>query len=417
MSGAQGAGGGMKRRDLFGIAAGLAGGLVLREAVAGDAPVVPSVPLDATKVLGQGITPLGLRSPFEEAQIAPVGAVTGTAFAPIERFVGLTTPTDLQFQRHHGGIPAIDPSRYTLLLHGMVDAPLTFSLADLKRFPSVTRMHFLECAGNGRKAFREPKGELTPQYIDGQFNNVEWTGVPLARVLAEAGVKPEGTWLLAEGGDASVLLRSLPMKKALEDCLLVYASNGEALRPAHGYPVRLLVPGWEANMSIKWLRRLEVSDAPSMSKDETAKYTDPLPGDRARQFSFGQDAKSIILSPSHPMTLTPGFWPVTGLAWSGRGRIQRVDVSTDGGKTWSEAELQGPNTGRCAVRFVHPWTWDGASTQLMSRAIDETGYVQPTFREFLAVRGAGTDYHFNPIRTWSVGEDGRVAFVADPEAA
>lgn len=239
----------------------------------------------------------------------------------------------------------------------------------------MTRMHFLECAGNGRKAFREPKGELTPQYIDGQFNNVEWTGVPLGRVLAEAGVKPEGNWLLSEGGDASVLSRSVPMKKALEDCLLVYASNGEALRPAHGYPVRLLVPGWEANMSIKWLRRLEVTDQPSMSKDETAKYTDPLPGDRARQFSFGQDAKSIILSPSHPMTLTPGFWPITGLAWSGRGRIQRVDVSTDGGTTWSEAELQGPNTGRCAVRFVHPWTWEGAATQLMSRAIDETGYV------------------------------------------
>jgi sulfane dehydrogenase subunit SoxC len=197
----------------------------------------------------------------------------------------------------------------------------------------------------------------------------------------------------------------------------VYAANGEALRPAHGYPVRLLVPGWEANVSIKWLRRLELKDRPTMTKDETAKYTDPLPGDRARQFSFVQDAKSIITSPAHPDVLTPGFWPVQGLAWSGRGRVTRVEVSADGGKTWHDAELTGAQHPKAAVRFVHPWRWDGAPALLMSRVTDETGYVQPTYAQFRDVRGPGTDFHFNPIRSWRVAADGAVTFVADPEAA
>jgi sulfane dehydrogenase subunit SoxC len=399
------------RRGFLGLAAGLAAA-----AVGGVARAETPVPDDATRVLGGGITPNAERSPFEALQIAPVGAVTGTAFSPLQSLTGTITPTDLQFQRHHGGIAQIDPSRYELLIHGLVERPLVFSLAELERFPPVTRVHFLECAGNGRKAFREPAPTLTPQFIDGQLNNVEWTGVELRRVLAEAGVSPIAKWLLAEGGDASVLARSLPLDKALDDCLLVYAANGEALRPAHGYPVRLLVPGWEANVSIKWLRRIELKEGPTMTKDETAKYTDPLPGDRARLFSFVQDAKSIITSPAHPMQLTPGFWPVQGLAWSGRGRISRVEVSTDTGKTWHTATLYGQNTPRAAVRFVHPWTWDGAPTALMSRAVDETGYVQPSFSVFRDTRGAGTDYHFNPIRTWRVAADGGVTFAADPEA-
>lgn len=398
------------RRGFLGLAAGAAVGVV-----AGDA--LAAVPPDATKVLGAGITPLAERSEFEALAIAPTGAVTGTAFSPIHRLVGTLTPTDLQFQRHHGGIAQIDPSRWELLVHGLVDRPLVFSLAELKRFPPVTRVHFLECAGNGRRAFREPKPDLTPQFVDGQLNNLEWTGVELRRVLAEAGVRPGASWVLAEGGDASVLARSLPLEKCLDDCLLVYAANGEALRPAHGYPVRLLVPGWEANVSIKWLRRLELKDRPTMTKDETAKYTDPLPGDRARQFSFVQDAKSIITSPAHPEVLTPGFWPVQGLAWSGRGRITRVEVSTDGGATWRDAELTGADRPRAAARFVHGWRWDGGAALLMSRATDETGYVQPTYAQFRDARGAGTDYHFNAVRSWRVAPDGAVTFVADPEAA
>lgn len=400
------------RRALLGFAAAAAA-VVATRAVADE----PSVPADATKVLGPGITPTAERSPFEPLSTSPTGVVTGTSFAPIHAFSGSITPTDVQFQRHHAGIAHLDPRTWKLLVHGMVDRPLSFSLDDLKRFPHVSRVHFLECAGNGRKAYRQPAPELTPQQIDGQVNNLEWTGVELRQVLAEAGVKPGASWVLAEAGDAALLARSLPLAKALDDALLVYAANGEPLRPAHGYPVRLLVPGWEANLSIKWLRRLELTDAPTMTKDETAKYTDPLPGDRARQFSFVVDAKSIITSPSHPMTLAKGPNAISGLAWSGRGRIDRVEVSVDGGRTWAKAELYGANTGKAAVRFVLPWSWDGRPTVLMSRAVDDTGYVQPTYAQFKAGRGAGTDYHFNPIRSWRVAEDGSVGFLADPEAA
>lgn len=410
------------RRGLLGLAAVAAAGLVAGRADAQEpapAPApAPPVPDDATKVLGRGITANAERSAFEPLAIAPTNIITGTAFAPIQSFQGSLTPTDVQFQRHHAGIAQIDPTRWKLLVHGLVERPVVFTLDDLKRFPSVTRVHFLECAGNGRKAFRERLPDLSPQFIDGQINNVEWTGVELRRVLAEVGPTADAKWLLAEAGDAALLARSLPIEKALDDALLVYASNGEALRPAHGYPVRLLLPGWEANMSIKWLRRLELTAEPTMTKDETAKYSDPLPGDRARQFSWVMDAKSIITSPSHPMKLTgPGSWPISGLAWSGRGRLAKVEVSVDGGKTWAEAELQGSNTGKSAVRFVSPWTWDGRPAVIQSRAVDDTGYVQPSYAEFEKGRGKGTDYHFNAIRAWRIDEAGDVFFLANPEAA
>ena len=403
------------RRGVLGlVAGGVAAGVLPRSARAEG--ILPPPPPDPSKVLGPGGTANAARSSFEQLAVGPAGVVSGTSFSPIEAFSGTITPTDVQFQRHHAGIAIIDPARYKLLLHGMVDRPLAFTLADLERFPSVTRMHFLECAGNGRRAFRSPEPTLTPQFIDGQMNNVQWTGVELKRVLAEAGVREGASWLLAESGDAALMARSVPMEKALDDALLVYASNGEPLRPAHGYPVRLLLPGWEGNMSIKWLRRLEVRDSPVMTKDETSKYTDTLPGDKARYFSWVMDAKSIITTPSHPMTLEPGWWQVSGLAWSGRGRMDRVEVSMDGGRSWTDAELQGGNTPKSAVRFVLPWKWDGRPSVLLSRAVDETGYAQPTYAEFLAARGRATGYHYNPVRGWHVAEDGAVTFVANPEA-
>jgi sulfane dehydrogenase subunit SoxC len=402
---------------LGGLAAGLLASAAASTARA-EAPAAPHVPDDATRVLGGPSTPTGERSPFEARAIAPTGVITGASFCPLQDLVGTITPTDLQFQRHHGGIAQIDPARWRLLVHGLVDRQLVFTLADLKRFPPSTRVHFLECAGNGRAAYRDPTPQLTPQTIDGLTSNLEWTGVPLSLVLAEVGVRPEARWLLAEGGDAAVLARSFPLEKALDDAMLVYAANGEPLRPANGYPVRLLLPGWEGNMCIKWLRRLEVKTGPTMTKDETAKYTDPLPGDRARRFSFVLDAKSIITHPAHPAVLSaPGWWPVTGLAWSGRGRITRVEVSTDGGRSWADAHLDGPASPKTHVRFLHPWRWRGDAAVLMSRATDETGYVQPTLAEFRRVRGAGTDYHFNFIRAWRVETDGRVFYVPDPESA
>ena len=335
----------------------------------------------------------------------------GSAFTPLQDLTGTITPADLHFQRHHNGIALVDPARYTLTVHGLVARPLTFTLEELRRFPAVTRPYFIECSGNGRAAYRAPKREMTPQEIDGLTSNSEWTGVPVAALLAEAGARSDARWVLAEGGDAAVLSRSIPMEKMLDDALVVYAQNGEPLRAPNGYPARLLLPGYEGNMCIKWIRRLEVIAQPNMSRDETAKYTDPLPNGTARQFSFVMDAKSLITSPSYPGRLSgPGWWPVSGLAWSGRGRITRVDVSTDGGRSWTEATLAAPVLPMAHTRFQHMWRWDGRPARLMSRAVDETGYVQPTLETYRQARGAGTDFHFNAIRTWLVEADGRVFF-------
>ncbi len=217
--------------------------------------------------------------------------------------------------------------------------------------------------------------------------------------------------MLDEGGDAALLSRSIPIEKMLDDAMVAYAQNGEPIRVANGYPARLLLPGYEGNTCVKWIRRLELIAEPNMSRDETVKYTDPLPDGTSRQFSFIMDAKSIITSPAYPERLAgAGWWPIGGLAWSGRGRITSVDVSTDGGVTWTAAELLGTAHPRAHTRFQHMWQWDGKAAQLMSRATDETGYVQPTLDEYRRVRGAGTDYHFNHIRTWTVATDGSVVF-------
>lgn len=369
------------------------------------------VPQDATKVPGLPSTPLGVRSQFEAPTLAPTGVMTGPSFTPLQDLTGTITPSDLHFQRHHNGIALIDPKKYALVMHGMVARERVFGLEDLKRFPAVTRTYFIECSGNGRAAYRAPKPDMTPQIVDGLTSNCEWTGVPVSTLLNEVGVKKGAWWVLAEGGDAAVLSRSVPMDKMLDDALVVYAQNGEALRPANGYPVRLLLPGYEGNMCIKWLRRLKLVDQPNMSRDETSKYTDPLPGGTARQFSFVMDAKSIITSPAYPEKLSgAGWWPIRGLAWTGRGKITGVDVSTDGGRTWAEADLIGSVLTRAHTRFQLMWKWDGRPTTIMSRAHDETGYVQPTLETYRKIRGRGTDFHFNSIRSWTVQADGGVFF-------
>jgi sulfane dehydrogenase subunit SoxC len=405
-----------RRRALAAVGLGLAAAMLPRAARA-EEPELPVAPDDPSTVLGKPSTPFSERSPFAPARpLSPANVLTGPSNAPIQDLIGTITPTDLQFQRHHAGIPTIDPQKWRLLVHGLVERPMMFTLEDLQRLPSVTRVHFMECSGNGRNAYRNPHEKLTCQQIDGLINNVEWTGVPLSIVLAEAGVRPEGTWVLAEGGDASRLSRSVPLEKALDDALLVYASNGEPLRMAHGYPMRLLLPGWEGNMSIKWLRRLELKDQPLMSRDEVSKYTDPLPGNRARLFSWENDVKSIITRPSHPGRLNgPGAWPISGLAWSGRGRVTGVEVSTDGGQSWQPARLTGQAAPKAVVRFEYDWRWTGEEAVIASRATDETGRVQPTVAAFVAARGRGTDYHFNAIRSWRVASDGSVFFRPDPE--
>lgn len=410
----------MSRRTLLAAAAGAAGATLLGSAsVIGQtiaAPATPPTPLGAVepgKVQGRVPSELGERSVFERPRSRVNRALpSGESETPLQELHGTITPADLHFERHHGGVPAIDPAHYTMMIHGMVKRPLKFTLADLKRFPAVTQVCFIECSGNGFRGYLETamKREATPAWIDGLVSTSEWTGVPLAALLRETGVEPGARWLLAEGADAAHMTRSIPIEKALDDAMIAYAQNGEAIRPEQGYPARLLLPGWEGNAQVKWIRRIELSDKPFFTREETSKYTDPLANGTARMFSFVMDAKSLITFPAYPDTLTSGWCVITGLAWSGRGKIERVEVSTDGGDTWTNAELQPPVLSKCTTRFQHAWQYKGGEALLMSRAIDETGYVQPTRAELVAARGAGTFYHMNNIRGWKVEGDGRVFF-------
>ena len=429
----------ISRRGLLAAAAASAGGAVLARVSAEaqspapraapgaapgpQAPAAPpvagaydlaAVPADPTRAAGPPTSALGARSPFETPARTPTGVITGSSLTPLHQLTGTVTPSDLVFERHHAGVALIDPARYELLIHGLVDRPTVFTLDDLKRLPSVSRTCFLECSGNGRGAFKTPRREMTPQAVDGMTSSGEWTGVPLALLLQEVGARRGATWLRAEGGDASRLSRSVPIEKGLDDAMLAYAFNGEPLRPSNGYPARLLLPGYEGNANIKWIRRIELTDGPGMFKDETSKYTDPLANGTARQFSLVMDVKSIITAPAHPVKLTPNVWTqITGIAWSGRGKVARVDVSADGGATWTVAELQDPVLPLAHTRFRLPWKWDGKPAVIMSRAVDETGATQPTLAEFKAKRGVGTDYHFSYIRAWVVQPDGQVFFGAD----
>ncbi|HTE45625.1 MAG TPA: sulfite dehydrogenase [Gemmatimonadaceae bacterium] len=370
---------------------------------------------DPIRLLGAPTSAVGGRAAVVQTARTPTGDVVGSSLTPLQDLSGTITPADLHFERHHAGVPAIDPAHHTLLIHGLVDRPTSFSVDDIKRFPRVTRIHFIECSGNGELAFRggvfgTPNPGLTPQRVAGLTGNSEWTGVTLRVLLEEVGAKPDGTWLLAEGGDACLLARSIPIAKAMDDTLVVWAQNGEPIRPEQGFPLRLLLPGWEGSTNVKWLRRIELGTRPWMTRWETATYTDPLLDGTARQFAFEMDARSIITSPAHPETITSGWREITGLAWTGRGKITRVEISTDAGHTWSNARLQEPVLSKAHVRFTQMWQWDGHETILMSRATDETGYVQPTRAELIRIRGPGTLYHWNPIYGWKVAANGRVFF-------
>jgi sulfane dehydrogenase subunit SoxC len=398
------------------LAAGTAGIVGAALPIAGQSPdqaARPKVPIDPTKVQGPTSTDVGGRSPFERPKRLALSDRRTSSLTPLQDLDGIITPSDLHFERHHAGVPAIDPQQYSLLIHGMVDRPLVFTLADLRRFPGRSMIRMMECSGNGGRVYRREGGltDQTPQQIDGLTSTSEWTGVPLATLLREAGVSPKAKWFLAEGMDAAVMSRSIPIEKAWDDALIAYGQNGEPLRPEQGYPVRLFLPGVEGNASIKWLRRIEVADQPFMTREETSKYTDPLPDGTARIFSLDMDAKSLITEPAFPDKLTgPGWWEVRGIAWSGRGKIARVDISADGGKTWQPAKLDEPVLPKCHTRFRLPFEWKGAETTLMSRASDDTGYNQPTLDVLMAARGPATAYHFNHIRGWKVLADGTVKF-------
>jgi sulfane dehydrogenase subunit SoxC len=331
------------------------------------------------------------------------------SLTPLQDLHGSLTPSALHFERHHAGIPEIDPSEHRLLIDGLVDRPLVFTMDELRRLPAVTRVYFIECSGNGRVKWALARPETDAQAAFGMTSCSEWTGVPLSVLLPAAGVRAEASWLVAEGADACRMTRSVPLDKALEDTLVAYGQNGEALRPAQGYPLRLLIPGWEGNISIKWLRRLQLVDQAYQTREETAKYTDLMPDGQSRQFTFAMDAKSVITRPSGGQRLDgPGFYQISGLAWSGRGRVERVEVSTDGGKSWADARLQDPVLPLAHTKFRFDWNWDGSETTLASRCVDETGDIQPTRSALVAVRGTRSSYHNNAIQGWLVRSTGAV---------
>src|SRR2546430_6788362 len=392
-----------------------AGGTLASGSLLARAAPLP-VPESSKKLGAPILSPeYGQPSPHESDVVRRPTGLTPTqysswSFTPLQDLHGIVTPNGLFFERHHGGVPDIARDQHRLAVHGLVRQPLLFSMDDLVRFPSVSRFHFLECSGNGSAEWAAPTGK-TVQLTHGLLSCCEWTGVPLATVLEEAGIRPEAKWLLAEGADAASMTRSIPIEKALDDALLAYAQNGERLRPEQGYPVRLLLPGFEGNMNVKWLRRLKLGDRPFHSREETSKYTDLMADGTAREFSFVMEAKSVITHPSGGQRIDRGFCEISGLAWSGRGRITRVDVSTDGGRSWRQAALQEPVIPKCLSRFRAAWSWDGAPAMLQSRAVDETGYVQPSRQELIAVRGMNSYYHNNSIQSWLLAGSGEVSNV------
>jgi sulfane dehydrogenase subunit SoxC len=354
----------------------------------------------------------GERSPFEKSvRFFPESITPATSYSrtPLQDLLGIITPSALHYEVHHSGVPEIDPRRHEVLVHGLVERPLIFTMEDFHRLPSVSRIHFLECAGNsGGEQIARPARD--PQRSHGLLSCSEWTGVPLRILLEQVGLKPSAKWIVAEGADAGRLARSIPLEKALDDVLVAYGQNGEALRPEQGYPVRLVVPGWEGNVNIKWLGRVQAVDQPYMTAYETGHYTDLMPDGKARQFTFVMEAKSVITRPAGGQELSgPGFYEITGLAWSGRGRITKAEVSTDGGENWQDAQLNEPILPKALTRFRFPWWWDGKDTSLQSRCTDETGYLQPTREELVAVRGLNATDHYNGIKVWYVRKDGKVS--------
>ena len=403
-----------RRKMLTSTATMAAGGAIAAGLRSPASAMPPDVP-DSMHSLGQPILspPYGVPSKFEKNVVRRLREARATdteAFSvtPLQNLHGIITPNGLVFERHHAGVPEIAPAEHRLLVHGLVERPLIFSMDDLLRFRSISKIYFLECSGNSSTEWGK-SGYHSVQRTHGLISCCEWTGVPLSTILDEVGLKPEAKWILAEGADAAAMTRSVPLEKALDDALVVYAQNGEMLRPEQGYPVRLFLPGFEANMSVKWLRRLKVGDQPWYTREETSRYTDLLPNGKAYEFTFEMDVKSVVTFPNSERSFKDkGSYEISGLAWSGRGHVTRVNVSVDGGATWRRATLQEPVLEKCFTRFRLPFAWDGQPLEVQSRAFDDKGWVQPTRARLIAARGTNARYHFNAIQGWNVAADGGV---------
>lgn len=403
------------RRAFLTLGAAVAGGAVLGRGAAAAEAYPPNDPPWSLS-LGPGVVdrPYGQPSAFVKDVIRRnVPWLTATkessvSFSPLQDLAGTITPNGLFFERHHAGRADIDPRQHRLMIHGLVERPRLFTMEDVARFPSVSRTYFLECPANGGMEWRGAQLNSL-QFTHGMIGCAEWTGVKLSTLLEEVGLKNNAKWLLVEGADGAHMTRSLPLDKCLDDVLVVYAQNGEALRPEQGFPLRLIVPGWEGNVSIKWLRRIKVGDKPWFTREETSKYTDLMPDGKARGFTYVMEAKSVITFPCPEKPLrSAGIYEIRGLAWSGRGAIKAVDVSVDGGVNWQRAKLQTPALPKALTRFTHEWRWDGKPALLQSRAVDDTGYVQPTVARLRKVRGTNSVYHNNAIQTWQIKPNGSV---------
>jgi sulfane dehydrogenase subunit SoxC len=409
----------MGRRELLSAGAA-AGGLLATaagasRALAADAPlpVPPQMKIPGRTFSGYG-QPAKAEETVQRFLTKPYGDVaggSGNSQTPIQALNGTITPSGLHFERHHNGVPEIDPAQHRFVIHGLVKRPLAFTVADLLRYPQVSRIHFIECSGNGNRGFLPEPVQAPAGVLRGMISNSEWTGIPLSVLLEEAGVETQGKWLLAEGADSAAMSRSVPMVKALDDAMIGLYQNGERLRPEQGYPMRLLLPGFEGNTNVKWLRRIQVIDSPMYTKDETSKYTDLMPDGKAKQFTLELGVNSIITRPSFGMKLERGFHEISGIAWSGAGRIAKVEVSTDGGNSWRVAALQGESHPKAVARFRLPWEWNGADATLQSRSTDEKGRVQPTRKALVALYSPANPYHNHCIHTWHVQPDGSIRHV------
>lgn len=375
----------------------------------------PNLPLETpqwTRSLGAPTaSPYGKPSKFETNAVRNLypglkDTMSAYSTSPLQELDGIITPNGLFYERHHAGVPEINPAEHRLMLHGLTETALIFTMDEIRQFPAVSRVHFMECSGN--PSFLPPWGKTAAE-VSGLVSCAEWTGVTLKTLLDEAGLKPEAKWIIAEGADGAAMTRSIPIEKCLDDVMVVYSQNGERLRPEQGYPLRLFVPGYEGNTHIKWLRRLHVSDVAAYSREETAKYTDLMADGKARKFSFVMECKSLVTYPSGTQKLTrKGLHEMRGIAWSGHGKITRVDVSVDGGNNWTQARLQEPVLTKALTAFRAAFEWNGQELMIMSRAIDETGYVQPMLEQLIGERGKVSFYHNNSVQPWRVSRNGEV---------
>jgi sulfane dehydrogenase subunit SoxC len=412
------------RRDFIrGAFAAAAAGLALPAARAQSASVPAGDPAilelpEHTRGLGQPVVTDGYGKPSRwesnvQRRQSPGLTQTNQAsvsFAPLQSLFGIVTPNGVHFERHHQGWWDIDPSKHRLMLNGLVKTPKVFTMDEIMRLPSVSRFHFIECGANTGMEWGNV-AVPTVQYTHGMLSCSEFTGVPLITLLEMAGADlSRGKFILAEGADGSSMTRTIPMALVRSgEVLVAYGQNGEMLRPENGYPLRLVVPGVQGVSWVKYLRRIELGDQPWGSKDEVLHYVDLMPDGLHRQYTSIQECKSVVTTPSGGQVLLDrGFYSISGLAWSGRGKIRRVDVSVDGGRNWRQARLQGPVMDKCLTRFSIDWTWDGKPAIVQSRATDETGHVQPTYRQLRTVRGARSIYHNNAIQSWLVQESGEV---------